>query len=193
MPRLRSVTRLGLERLLLGQFARLQPGVVLDVGSKVSPYKASIPHTRYVRLDISPKSNPDLCCDIQDIRAEANSFDTVIATEVLEHVLDPQKAVEEIRRVLKPGGVCILTTRFFYRYHPDPHDYWRFTWDSLSHLFREYSTTEVLHHGNRLHTLCTAFDHGSTKLLARLVSPLVARVHVAKTRFPLGYVVYAIK
>ena len=189
----RSVARISLERELLRHFARLEPGVVLDVGSKRSPYRDKIPHTRYLRLDIDPRRQADLCCDIQDIRSEPEAFDTVIATEVLEHVREPQRAVDEIRRVLKPGGVCILSTRFMHPIHGDPHDYYRFTWDSLRHLFRAFTSVEVHHHGNRLQALWQLCEHGRLKPLFLLLSPLVAGVHVRKTKTPLGFVVYAVK
>ena len=84
--RIASVNRLGLNRLLLRQFARLDAGCVLDVGAKGSPYTQVIPSTRYLRLDIDPTSEPDICCDIHHLDWKAHSFDTVVAVEVLEHL-----------------------------------------------------------------------------------------------------------
>jgi SAM-dependent methyltransferase len=187
------VTRIALELALLRQFARLEPGVVLDVGSKASPYKDRIPHTRYLRLDLDPRTAPDLCCDVQAIECEDAQFDALIATEVLEHLSEPQRAVDEMLRVLRPGGACIASTRFLYPYHPDPRDYYRFTWDSLGHLFRRFSEVEVMHHGNRLQAVWTLLDHGIGRGLLRPFNPLIARVHFERTRVPLGFVVFARK
>jgi len=187
------VTRLSLDRALRAEFARLRPGVVLDVGSKLSPYREWIPSTRYLRLDIDPKSGPDLCCDVTDIRAGAAEFDAVIATEVLEHLPEPQRAIDEFLRILKPGGVCILSTRFICQYHADPQDYFRYTGDGLRHLFRRFSKVEVRHHGNRFQSIWALLDHGNLRVLMRPLNPLVARLDAKRTKAPLGFVVRAEK
>ena len=191
--RIKTVTRLSLDRALRKAFASLKPGVVLDVGSSLSPYKKFIPATEYLRLDVNENTKPDLCCDLHDIQWKSDYFDTVIATEVLEHLCDPQRAVDEIRRVLKPGGVCILSTRFMYPYHPDPGDFYRFTRDSLSHLFRNFRRVEIVHHGNRIQVLWQMINMGDTRVILNIFNPLIARIHFKKTKFPSGFVVYAVK
>src|SRR3989344_5857749 len=97
--RIPSVSRLSLNNLLLKQFKRLRPGVVLDIGSGNPLYQKNIPNTKYLRLDIDEKTNPDICCDAHEIKWESNYFDTVISTELLEHLYEPQKAINEIHRV----------------------------------------------------------------------------------------------
>ena len=136
--KIRSVNRLTLDRELRRQFHRLDPGVVLDVGAKAAPYAAYVRAQRYVRLDIDPAKKPDICCDLHELEWRGEPFDTVLAIEVLEHLYDPQRAIDRIHGVLKTGGICILSTRFMYRYHPDPQDHYRFTWDSLKYLFRTF-------------------------------------------------------
>ncbi|MBS0547877.1 MAG: methyltransferase domain-containing protein [Proteobacteria bacterium] len=70
------------------------------------------------------------------------SFDYVISDQVLEHVEGPpHAAVEESRRVLKPGGVAIHTTCFINPIHEAPADYWRFSPFALKHLHRNWSET----------------------------------------------------
>ncbi len=58
---------------------------------------------------------------------EDGGFDTVLSTQVLEHVADPGVYLEECFRVLRPGGRLLLSTHGFMVYHPDPDDYWRWT------------------------------------------------------------------
>jgi SAM-dependent methyltransferase len=88
--------------------------------------------------------------DIQDLRQyEADTFDIVIIDQILEHVADPKKAVSEIRRVLKSGGVCVCATPFLIRIHGHYGDYWRFTELGLKQVFSEYSKIEVFAWGNR--------------------------------------------
>ncbi len=192
--KIRSVTRLTLERELRRQFQRLTPGVVLDVGAKAAPYQEYVRAKRYVRLDIDPAKQPDICCDLHELEWPGDPFDTVIAIEVLEHLYDPQRAIDRIHAVLKPGGTCILSTRFIYRYHPDPQDHYRFTWDSLTYLFRNFRHVEVLHHGNRLQVIWEIINAGGrSRVVLNLLNPLIARLNTAPTKFPLGFVVYAQK
>ena len=116
---------------------------MLDVGAKARLTPSYVRAERYVRLDIDPAKKPDICCDLHDLEWRGDPFDTVLAIEVLEHLYDPQRAIDRIHDALKPGGVCILSTRFMYRYHPDPQDHYRFTWDSLKYLFRNFRHVEV--------------------------------------------------
>lgn len=188
-----TVSRISLDSELLKQFKRLNPGVVLDAGSTDSPYKKHIPHTRYITLDIDERSKPDICCDIHDIKWQSNYFDTVIAIEVLEHLHDPQKAVNEIHRVIKKGGICIASTRFIYPYHPHPKDYFRYTWDSLNNIFKVFNNVEIFHHGNRVQALWQILSFGKSRVILNIFNPLIAKIKFKNTKFPLGFVVYAQK
>lgn len=73
----------------------------------------------------------------------ADEFDLVVSDQVLEHVVgDPQRAVEESRRVLKPGGLALHTTCLIQPIHRDarsPADFWRFTPDALRWLCRDFA------------------------------------------------------
>jgi SAM-dependent methyltransferase len=192
--KIRSVTRLTLDRELFRQFRRLQPGIVLDVGAKAAPYREYVPAERYMRLDIDPSKRPDICCDLHELQWEPDYFDTVLAIEVLEHLYDPQRAIDRVHHVLKPNGVCILSTRFLFRYHPDPHDHYRFTWDSLRYLFRNFRHVEVHHHGNRAQVLWEIINAGErSRVVLNVFNPLIARMSSSRTKFPLGFVVYARK
>lgn len=69
-----------------------------------------------------------------------NSFDYVISDQVLEHVEgDPQQAVDECWRILRPGGIAVHTTCFINPIHGSPKDFWRFTPDALRLLSRKFS------------------------------------------------------
>jgi SAM-dependent methyltransferase len=68
------------------------------------------------------------------------SFDWVLSDQVLEHVEgNPQTAIDECRRVLRPGGISVHTTCLINPIHGAPSDFWRFTPDGLSLLHREWS------------------------------------------------------
>ncbi len=80
---------------------------------------------------------PDV--DIQDMPYEDNTFDYVIADQVLEHVRKPWIAVEEVRRVLKEGGLSILTSCLLHPVHGIPYDYFRYTPAGLESLCDNFS------------------------------------------------------
>lgn len=89
---------------------------------------------------------PDIIGDVQDLNLPDNSIDAIICIAVLEHVEEPQKAVREMHRVLKPGGYCFIYTPFLYYYHPlDGYykDFFRFTRDGLEYMTKDFSSVEL--------------------------------------------------
>lgn len=190
-----SVNRITLNQTLRKIFKNLHAKKVLDVGSKGGPNLHLIKHKKYVRLDISAESAPDIVGDIHEMKVKTGSFDTVIATEVLEHLYDPQKAVDEIYRVLRPGGTVVLSTRFIYWYHPDPQDYYRFTEDSIKYLMRQFSEVKIYKHGNRLQVVWQLLMSPGSGLgiFLNFLNPLIAKINFSDERVYLGLVVVAKK
>jgi len=82
-------------------------------------------------------------CDIHSIPVEANRFDVVICTQVLEHLPDPLRAIQELSRVLKPGGELFLTTNLLFPIHGAPYDFFRFTNFGLEYLCRESEFSKI--------------------------------------------------
>jgi len=70
-------------------------------------------------------------------------FDTVLCNEVLEHVPEPARLMAEVARVLKPGGVLLLTTPQTWGLHMEPYDFYRYTKYGLRYL-AEKSGLEVI-------------------------------------------------
>jgi len=115
---------------------------ILDIGSGGSSYQDLFPNR--LTLDIDEKRKPEIVGDAHDLPFEDNFFSFVLCTEVLEHTKDPRQVVSEINRVLKTGGIVVLTTRFMFPIHDAPHDYWRFTPYSLQMLFKEMEVLELV-------------------------------------------------
>lgn len=91
--------------------------------------------------EILAPSYPDV--DIHSTPYNNNTFDYVIADQVLEHVRKPWLAVEEVRRILKSGGLAILTSALMFYLHGVPTDYWRFTPDGLRVLCENFSVIHI--------------------------------------------------
>jgi SAM-dependent methyltransferase len=113
-------------------------GRCLDAGSGRAPYKARLEErgVEVLTIDIENRSGDvDIIGDLQNMPAVASaSVDAVICTEVLEHVPDPAAALGEIERVLRPGGVLVLSVPHLSPIHEAPHDFYRYTCFGLSHL-----------------------------------------------------------
>lgn len=87
-----------------------------------------------------PRTN--LICDGHDLPFCNDSIDGVIIQAVLEHVLDPQRVVDEIYRVLKMGGVVYADTPFMQQVHMGRYDFTRFTALGHRRLFRHFAEIE---------------------------------------------------
>lgn len=98
----------------------------------------SIPSIELIGSDVSFGPCTSLVCDAHDIPFEDNSFDAVIVQAVLEHVVDPNRCVEEIHRVLKENGVVYAETPFMQQVHMGRYDFTRFTHLGHRRLFRKF-------------------------------------------------------
>lgn len=79
--------------------------------------------TRGLQTGTWDTSRVDLVCDINAIPEPDAAFDAILCSEVLEHVPDPTKALDEFARLLKPGGKLILTAPFASLVHFAPYHY----------------------------------------------------------------------
>jgi SAM-dependent methyltransferase len=114
-------------------------GRVLDYGCAEVPYRHFFPSdVEYVAADLEGNPQATLVLNPDGtVPAEDKSFDTVMSTQVLEHVADPGLYLSESFRVLRPGGRILLSTHGIFCYHPDPDDYWRWTGAGLRRAARE--------------------------------------------------------
>lgn len=105
-------------------------GVVLDIGGrdrgKFRKPKDKV--EKWIFADIEAKHNPDIVLDVENMKdIEDESIDVVNATELFEHVENPEKGLKECYRVIKKGGIMILSVPFLYPIHADPYDFQRWT------------------------------------------------------------------
>ncbi len=114
---------------------------VLDLGCGDSRYSRYFPNR--IGLDHSMQEGVNIVGDAHHLPFSSSSFSMILTTEMLEHVHDPQQVIDEIERVLRPGGKVILTTRFVFPIHEAPLDFYRFTKYGLAHLFRKWGEIEI--------------------------------------------------
>lgn len=120
--------------------ARYVRGTVLDVGCGGKPYASLFNVDRYVGIEVLPGGPAvDVLASGLNLPFASCVFDTVISTEVLEHVPEPSALFHEVHRVLRPGGHLILTTPQTWGLHHVPHDYYRFTPYGLRYLAEKNS------------------------------------------------------
>ncbi|HEY0876059.1 MAG TPA: class I SAM-dependent methyltransferase [Vicinamibacterales bacterium] len=133
-----KLTRITLDRFIA---AHASTGRTLDLGAQNGPYAAFFPNR--IALDIKPGRGVAVIGDAQALGIATAAVDVVLCTEVLEHLPEPQRALDEMFRVLKPGGTLLLTTRFLFPIHDAPHDYFRFTKYGLRYLLRRFEILEL--------------------------------------------------
>ena len=114
-------------------------GRTIDMGAGSAKYRSIIKGhaSEYVAFDSTPGGKIDVVGDVLKMPFEDESFDTVISSQVLEHVKRPWVMVAEISRILKTDGVCLLTAPFMAPYHADPEDYFRYTQEGMKSLFQD--------------------------------------------------------
>ena len=91
-----------------------------------------------VGSDVSFGPHTTLICDAHDIPFDDEVFDCVIIQAVLEHVLEPQRCVNEVHRVLKHSGLVYAETPFMQQVHMKQYDFTRFTHLGHRRLFSHF-------------------------------------------------------
>jgi SAM-dependent methyltransferase len=120
--------------------------VILSVGAGggVSTRISRRVGSKVTEIDIDPARKPDIVADICDLNMfAAGSVDFIFMVEVLEHVKTPHLAMEELHRVLKPGGKLFLSTPFMLPIHDAPYDFYRYTQYGLAHLCRSFQNVSI--------------------------------------------------
>jgi SAM-dependent methyltransferase len=98
----------------------------------------------YVGVDFSPYESASVILDLsEELPFHSNSFDVVVASNVLEHLSDSTKIISESFRVIKPGGKFLGTIPFLMPVHQAPHDYVRYTPFGIKLLLESSGFTHV--------------------------------------------------
>ncbi|WP_411822932.1 class I SAM-dependent methyltransferase [Leptospira sp. 'Mane'] len=119
--------------LFINQLSKkIGKGKLLDIGCGTKPYQGFFKEAEYVGMDYAhginvSNPNADVFYDGKHFPFPDSSFEYVLATEVLEHVFNPDDFLREIERVLKKDGLGIITVPFIWDEHEIPYDFGRYT------------------------------------------------------------------
>ncbi len=94
------------------------------------------PHPKLVNLNLGLFPNVEVVADAHHLPYADNSVDAIFCEAVLEHLHDPVQAIQEMFRVIKPGGKVFAATPFLQAYHGYPHHYQNFTLTGHQNIFK---------------------------------------------------------
>jgi SAM-dependent methyltransferase len=154
--------------------------VILDVGGRIQPYRVFLENKlkRYIGLDLMMEGFVNVVATGERLPFSDNAFDLVMCNDALQYIPNAAWTVEEMHRVLRPGGRMILSTRGSY---PQCHDeYWRFIPSGLEHLTRMFSTVTIEPEGGSGSGIAVTLN---TLLHRDIKTPWIARI-VKRTTVP---------
>lgn len=119
----------------------------LDVNGSARSLVAALKPGSYLGVDMQEGPGVDEVCPAEKLEGHfgANTFDIVMTTEMLEHVFDWRVVLHNLKQVVKPGGLLLVTTRSFgFGYHAYPYDFWRYETDDMRKLFADFEIIDVI-------------------------------------------------
>jgi len=154
---------------------------MLDFGCGSKPYKSLINADQYVGMDYQGQGHSheneqiDVFYDGKMIPLESNSFDSVLSTEVFEHVFNLEEMLAELHRVMKPGAVMLISCPFIIAEHEAPNDCSRYTSYGLQKLLARKGF-EIVHYQK----IGTSVQTRMQMLMSYLDMAVISKLNFAK-------------
>jgi len=154
-------------------------GKLLDVGCGTKPYQNLCKVDEYIGLEIDNEGNrqhqyADVFYDGKTIPFNDKYFDSILLTQVFEHVFNPNEFLKEINRVTKMGGVFLMSVPFVWDEHEQPYDYARYSSFGLKHILSE-NGFEIIEHRK---------SNNGLEVIFQLINDYIFKVTLTKS----GYV-----
>lgn len=120
----------------LNKYVHYLSGKCLDFGCGIQPYKKMLPVEDYIGVEIETENKIKniVYYDGHVLPFRDKEFDSIISSEVFEHVVNIEEILRELKRVLKDKGIMLVTVPFSYPRHCWPFDYRRYTSEGLREL-----------------------------------------------------------
>jgi SAM-dependent methyltransferase len=177
-------------RRFIDRHIRGREGTFINLGSG-----NTVLHGSVINVDIGAYDGVDLVCDILSLPLEDESVDVVLNISVLEHVPEPERVLDEIRRVLRPGGLVYTDVPFVVGYHASPQDFSRWTHQGVVRLHHGFDTESVTINGGPTSALLWVFQEWLAIVLSfgsRRLHDLVYLVVMCLT-FPFKFLDFLLK
>jgi SAM-dependent methyltransferase len=150
---------------LLKNIRRFSPGLkgkLMDFGCGSKPYRSFFRVEEYIGVDFYNEGHPhdheqiDVFYDGEKLPFDSAYFDSVLCSEVFEHIFNLDQVLGEINRVMKTDGRILITCPFVWNEHEVPFDYARYTRFALSDILKRngFEIIEYAKSGNFVLTLC---------------------------------------
>jgi len=136
------------------QTKELKDKIILNIGSGIKQV-----HPEVINLDIFPFKNVDFVTDATKLPIKDNSVDAIVTESTLEHIPDVELAIQEICRVVKPGGYVYISIPFLMPFHASPNDYFRLTHEGIKHKFAIFEPQRAGMNGGPASALVTFLMH----------------------------------
>ena len=162
------------------------PGPVYEFGSyqvegqeDYADLRGFFPGKNFVGCDMRPGPGVDRVEDVSALSMADGSVGSALCIETFEHVFEVRRAFDEVFRVLRPGGLFLITSPLNFRIHAYPDDYWRMTPSCLRRMLRPYDGRLV---GSQGHA---KFPHTVMALAIKAPAPadFVARAEALAARY----------
>jgi SAM-dependent methyltransferase len=111
---------------------------IINIGSGTFRLNKNI-----INVDWDYYSNVDIMADAQALPFVSSSCDGVISVALMEHLRQPQKHIDEVIRILKPGGLAYAAVPFIQGYHSAPYDFFRWTEEGIEELFSKFKILKI--------------------------------------------------
>ncbi len=136
-------------------------GKIINLGSGSQRIRKDV-----INLDIHNYRNVDIVGNIYNLPFSDNEIDAIICDQVLEHLDNLPKALKEMHRVLKAGGLIYIAVPFVVGYHSSPDDYYRFTKNGLEAIMEQYGFLR----------LKSGISHGPTSAFLSILNEWLALI-----------------
>jgi SAM-dependent methyltransferase len=162
-------------------------GILMDFGCGSKPYRSLFEVDDYIGLDFEnaghshANENIDVYYDGKNIPFQDDYFDSIFSSEVFEHIFNLDEILPELRRVLKPGGLMLVTCPFVISEHEVPNDFARYSSFGITHLLNKngFEIESLTKTGNAVETVFQLW----IMYIHQHITPYVRKIPVVRSIF----------